>query len=91
MPDFSSKPGPGQGPEHGFVPGPDTVRAYRDALGCFGTGVTVVTTLSGIGPLSVTANSFASVSLEPPLVLWCLARNSLRHAAFAAARSRTAS
>ena len=85
MPDFSSKPGPGQGPEHGFVPGPDTVRAYRDALGCFGTGVTVVTTLSGIGPLSVTANSFASVSLEPPLVLWCLARNSLRHAAFAAA------
>ncbi|TDK51250.1 flavin reductase family protein [Antarcticimicrobium luteum] len=68
-----------------FVPGPDTARAFRDALGCFATGVAVVTTATGDGPLAITANSFASVSLDPPLVLWCAAKRSLRHDAFAAA------
>ncbi len=68
-----------------FIPGPQTSRAYRDALGCFGTGVTVVTARGADGPLAMTANSFASVSLEPPMVLWCAAKRSLRHAAFAAA------
>lgn len=71
--------------ESEFVPGPDTLRAYRDALGSFGTGVTVVTTMTESGPLAITANSFASVSLDPPLVLWCAAKSSARHAAFAAA------
>ncbi len=69
-----------------FVPGPDTARAFRDALGCFATGVTVVTAATETGPLAITANSFASVSLDPPLVLWCAARRSLRHDAFVAAR-----
>ena len=45
-------------------------RAFRDALGQFATGVTVVTCATPDGPLGITANSFASVSLEPPLVLW---------------------
>lgn len=72
-------------PGTSFTPGPDTVRAYRDALGCYGTGVTVVTTATPRGPLAMTANSFASVSLDPPLVLWCPAKSSRRHAAFAAA------
>ena len=57
----------------------------RNALGRFATGVTVVTTMSGDGPLGITANSFASVSLAPPLVLWSPARRSLRFPAFEAA------
>lgn len=65
-----------------FTPGPDTERAFRDALGCFGTGVTVVTTMTDAGPVGMTANSFASVSLDPPLVLWSPARASKRFGAF---------
>ncbi|MEM7615575.1 MAG: flavin reductase family protein, partial [Pseudomonadota bacterium] len=60
-------------------------RAYRDALGCFATGVAVITTLTDRGPLGITANSFASVSLDPPLVLWSPARTSARFPAFEAA------
>ena len=45
---------------------------YRRALGAFPTGVTVVTAEDGTGPLGLTVNSFTSVSLDPPLVLWCL-------------------
>lgn len=44
-------------------------RALRDAFGCFTTGVTVVTTLNGETPVGFTANSFTSVSLDPPLAL----------------------
>ena len=48
-------------------------RTLRDALGCFATGVTVVTCLDADGrPFGITANSFTSVSLEPPLLLVCL-------------------
>lgn len=48
-------------------------RRLRDALGDFATGVTVVTASGADGqPVGVTVNSFASVSLEPPLVLWSL-------------------
>ena len=43
-----------------FTPGPDTRRDFRNALGRFGTGVTVVT---APGPVGITANSFSSVSL----------------------------
>ena len=71
--------------ETSFVPGPETARAFREALGCFGTGVTVVTTRTADGPMAMTVNSFTSVSLDPPLVLWCPARSSLRHDAFAKA------
>lgn len=58
-------------------------RALRDAFGAFMTGVTVVTALDAQGrPIGFTANSFASVSLEPPLLLVCLARRSRNFAAF---------
>ncbi len=57
-----------------FSAGSDA-RTLRDALGCFATGVTVVTTRAPDGtPVGLTANSFTSVSLDPPLILVCLAR-----------------
>ena len=50
-------------------------RTLRDALGCFATGVTVVTCLGADGnPAGLTVNSFTSVSLDPPLLLVCIAR-----------------
>lgn len=61
-------------------------RALRDALGRFATGVTVVTTRARDGaPIGLTCNSFASVSLDPPLVLWSLRRESPALPAFEAA------
>lgn len=68
-----------------FKPGQDTAQQFRAALGRFATGVTVVTCLSRDGPLGITANSFASVSLDPPLVLWSPARASRRFKAFSGA------
>lgn len=68
-----------------FHPANAEARLLREALGRFATGVTVVTTTGPEGPLGMTVNSFSSVSLEPPLVLWCPARASARHAAFAGA------
>ncbi len=65
-----------------FVPGPDTAHSFRTALGRFATGVTVVTCQSEIGPVGMTVNSFASVSLDPPLVLWSPAKTSSRYRAF---------
>ncbi len=47
-------------------------RKLRDAMGSFATGVCVVTTADGVAPLGMTINSFSSVSLEPPLVLWSI-------------------
>jgi flavin reductase (DIM6/NTAB) family NADH-FMN oxidoreductase RutF len=48
-------------------------RTLRDALGCFATGVTVVTCVDDQGrPAGLTVNSFTSVSLDPPLLLVCL-------------------
>ncbi len=58
----------------------------RRAMGRFVTGVTVVTTCGPEGKLEgVTANSFSTVSLEPPLVLWSLGRKSASFASFHAA------
>ena len=55
----------------------------RRALGHYTTGVTVVTTLgAGGAPIGLTANSFTSVSMDPPLVLWCLASKSPNLQAF---------
>ena len=52
-------------------------RELRNVLGCFGTGVTVVTTLDTVGrKVGLTANSFSSVSLDPPIVLWSLSKHS---------------
>lgn len=57
---------------------------FRQALGAFATGVTIVTTCDESGQdVGLTANSFNSVSLNPPLVLWSLARKARSHAAFA--------
>jgi len=67
---------------HSFTPGPDTARDFRTALGKFATGVTIVTCDGPDGPVGITANSFASVSLDPPLVLWSPARASRRFPAF---------
>ncbi|MGB8621548.1 MAG: flavin reductase family protein [Paracoccaceae bacterium] len=61
-------------------------RAYRDVLGRFATGVTVVTAAGPDGPVAITANSFSSVSLNPPLVLWCPAKSSRRFDLFCAAQ-----
>lgn len=55
----------------------------RNAFGRFATGVTVVTTGTVDGPMAITANSFSSVSLDPPLVLWSIGRHSRRFDAFA--------
>jgi flavin reductase (DIM6/NTAB) family NADH-FMN oxidoreductase RutF len=58
-------------------------RSLRDAFGQFATGVTVVTTRDKEGkPVGMTANSFASVSLEPPLVSWCVDKSSTRFSEF---------
>jgi flavin reductase (DIM6/NTAB) family NADH-FMN oxidoreductase RutF len=58
-------------------------RLLRHAFGRFATGVTVVTTGTPDGPVAITANSFSSVSLDPPLVLWSIGRHSRRFDAFA--------
>jgi 3-hydroxy-9,10-secoandrosta-1,3,5(10)-triene-9,17-dione monooxygenase reductase component len=63
---------------------PDQVRSFRNALGAFATGVTVVSTRSAEGTdVGLTANSFNSVSLDPPMVLWSLAKSSRALAVFA--------
>jgi flavin reductase (DIM6/NTAB) family NADH-FMN oxidoreductase RutF len=59
-------------------------QAFRTALGCFATGITVVTAVAPSGELlGVTANSFNSVSLDPPLVLFSLHRAAYSLGAFA--------
>ena len=51
-------------------------RAFRDAMGCFASAVTVISTTTAQGQaVGVTVNSFNSVSLDPPLVLFCLGRD----------------
>lgn len=61
-------------------------RALRNAFGSFMTGVTVVTARDAHGtPLGFTANSFTSVSLDPPMVLVCLANSSRNYDALVAA------
>ena len=63
---------------------PDTrVRQFRSALGSFATGVTIVTTRTNSGvDVGLTANSFNSLSLDPPMVLWSLAKNAKSLPAF---------
>jgi flavin reductase (DIM6/NTAB) family NADH-FMN oxidoreductase RutF len=66
---------------------PLTPQALRAALGRFATGVTIITCRDGAGlPVGLTANSFASLSLDPPLVLWSLRKASSSLAAFELAR-----
>lgn len=66
-------------------PGFDT-KPLRNTFGRFATGVTIVTVRTPDGPLGITANSFSSVSLDPPLVMWNIAKHSSRFAPFAEAR-----
>lgn len=62
-----------------------TQAEFRAALGMFATGVTIVTARAANGKLvGLTANSFNSVSLNPPLVLWSLARAAASMAVFSA-------
>lgn len=67
-------------------------RTFRDALGCFPTGVVVITAESAERPpMGITVNSFTSVSLDPPLVLWCVDRRSDRFKTFSGAGGFTVS
>ena len=61
--------------------------AFRRALSCFATGVAVVTALDDAGGnVGITINSFSSVSLDPPLILWSVARDSQNYEVFVRAR-----
>ncbi|MGP9790386.1 flavin reductase family protein [Roseinatronobacter sp. NSM] len=71
--------------EQGFIPDASNSRAFRDALGQFATGITLVTIASESGPMGFVANSFSGLSLDPPLILWSPARSSSRFGHFAKA------
>ena len=69
-----------------FAEKPIDARHLRNALGRFATGVTVITTRTASGKLEgLTANSFAAVSLDPPLVSWSLRRSAPSFGGFLAA------
>lgn len=55
---------------------------FRRCLGQFSTGVTVIAVADEDGPVGITVNSFSLLSLDPPLVLWSLARTSSRYEIF---------
>src|SRR2546427_10220698 len=64
----------------GMAEGSVDSRAFRNALGRFATGVTVVTTAVADGVHGMTANAFTSVSLDPPLVLISVGKQARMHA-----------
>lgn len=66
-------------------------KAFRQALGCFPTGVAVVTACGEAADIGITVNSFTSVSLDPPLVMWCIDKRSDRFKAFTGAGGYTIS
>ena len=66
-------------------------KAFRNALGAFPTGIAVVTASGADAHVGITINSFTSVSLAPPLVLWCIDRKSARYPTFASAPGFTIS
>jgi flavin reductase (DIM6/NTAB) family NADH-FMN oxidoreductase RutF len=72
--------------QSGLDPGGNDVtrRQFRDALGRFCTGVTAITALApgSNAWIGITVSSFNSLSLDPPLILWSLARESLSFASF---------
>ena len=68
------------------------IKGFRDAMGAFPTGIAVITAASQeMSHIGITVNSFTSVSLEPPLVLWCIDRRSRRYPHFAQAPGFTVS
>jgi flavin reductase (DIM6/NTAB) family NADH-FMN oxidoreductase RutF len=70
-------------PISSFVPAAGNAKELRSAFSRFATGVTIVTAMTDRGPVGMTANSFSSVSLHPPLTLWSIDRKSSRYDAFA--------
>jgi flavin reductase (DIM6/NTAB) family NADH-FMN oxidoreductase RutF len=73
--------------KNSILAGVSDTKQLRKALGRFATGVAVMTTCAADGKLEgVTSNSFSSVSLDPPLVLWCLSRKAGSFAGFGQAR-----
>lgn len=59
------------------------LRTFRETLGLFVTGVTIITTRDEQGvPIGITANSFNSVSLDPPLILWSVGQTAMSLKAF---------
>jgi flavin reductase (DIM6/NTAB) family NADH-FMN oxidoreductase RutF len=66
-------------------------RAYRQALGRFATGIAVITTRADGLDHAMTVNSFASVSLDPPLVLFCCEKVARFHEAVTLSRTWVAS
>jgi hypothetical protein len=80
-PDTSANAAPAEAPLEALSP-----QALRAALGRFATGVTLITCRDADGaPVGLTANSFTSLSLDPPMVLWSLRRASASLPAFTAA------
>ena len=63
---------------------PLDTRKFRDVMGTFTTGVTIITTMDNKTPHGITANSFTSVSLSPPMVMFCLGKSSANFEAFMA-------
>jgi flavin reductase (DIM6/NTAB) family NADH-FMN oxidoreductase RutF len=88
MADALDHPAPSTTRSWSTLAGPGSAEAmdpkqFRQALGMFATGVTVVTTIAPDGsPRGLTANSFTSVSLSPPLVLVCIDRAAKSYTAF---------
>jgi len=75
---------PARSTGHSARPPDFSQREFRNALGMFATGVTIVTARTASGELvGLTASSFNSVSLDPPLVLWSLAKEAGTMSAFA--------
>ena len=78
---------PSRAAGHSAQPPDFSPRDFRAALGMFATGVTIVTALNDQGePVGLTASSFNSVSLDPPLVLWSLGQAAGSMAVFANGR-----
>ena len=67
------------------MPEPISSAAFRESLAHFASGVTVVTARTPSGPVGFTATAFTSVSLDPPLVLVCIAATTSAHDAIVAA------
>ncbi len=65
-----------------FTPTSENTRELRDAFGTFATGVTIVTAPSADGPIAIAVNSFSSLSLDPPLIMWAIEHASNRFDVF---------
>ena len=74
--DFEFRPGESSGVHAEDPAAVAAARRFRDVLGRFASGVTVVTATSGEQPVGLTCQSFSSVSLDPPLVLFVPAKTS---------------